>query len=221
MESLNDVAAVTSLLRPGPKDMGMDMEYAERKHGKEYEMPQFLKDLMKETYGVLTYQEQAMAISKVLSGFTGPEANKLRKACGKKIPELMAQMKDKFIKGAQPRIDAKEITAEEVEQMWNLVESFSGYAFNKCVTLDTVVETPIGMKFIGEVIVGDKVKTPSGEFVEVEDVIESGSKEVWEFTTEMGKSIRCTLDHKFLCDDGKVRTIGVIVSKKLLVMCDE
>jgi len=58
MESLNDVAAVTSLIRPGPKDLGMDMEYARRKHGGTYEMPEFLRELWKETYGILTYQEQ-------------------------------------------------------------------------------------------------------------------------------------------------------------------
>jgi len=58
MESLNDVAAVTSLIRPGPKDLGMDMEYARRKHSGTYEMPEFLRELWKETYGILTYQEQ-------------------------------------------------------------------------------------------------------------------------------------------------------------------
>jgi len=131
MNSLNDVAAVTSLIRPGPRDMGMDIEYAERKHGKKYDMPEFLKTLLADTYGVLTYQEQAMKISQVLSGFTGPESNKLRKAIGKKLTDLMAEMKAKFIKGAKPRIDAGEITEMEVEQVWNLIESFAGYGFNR------------------------------------------------------------------------------------------
>lgn len=162
-----------------------------------------------------------MSVSRVLCGFTGPEANKLRKAIGKKLPGLMAEMKDKFIRGAQPKVDAKEITAEEVEDVWNMLEKFAGYGFNKCVTLDTVVETPRGMKLIGEVVVGDEVKIPNGEFVKVKDVIESGNKEVWEFVTETGKSIRCTLDHKFLCGDGKIRTMSEIVEKNLSVICED
>ena len=72
-----------------------------------------------------------MSVSRVLSGFTGPEANKLRKAIGKKLKDVMAEMKDKFIKGAQPKVDAGEIKASEVEEVWNQVESFAGYGFNK------------------------------------------------------------------------------------------
>jgi DNA polymerase-3 subunit alpha len=144
MESLNDVSAITSLLRPGPKDMGMDMEYAERKKGKSYDMPGFMREALKDTYGVVTYQEQAMNLSKLLAGFTGPEANKLRKAIGKKIPELMEEMKGKFIKGSKKRIDAGEITESEVLEVWDLLESFAGYGFNKshavCYSAITTVE---------------------------------------------------------------------------------
>lgn len=131
MKSLDDVAAVTSLIRPGPKDMDMHMMYARRKNGEPYDMPEFLRKILLDTYGVMTYQEQAMKISQELCGFTGPEANKLRKACGKKLKELMAEQREKFISRAQPRVDAGDISAEEVEQIWNNIESFAGYAFNK------------------------------------------------------------------------------------------
>jgi len=131
MESLDDVSAVTSLIRPGPRDNEMDMIYARRKHGEPYDMPKFMKDALAETYGVMTYQEQCMRMSQVLAGFTGPESNKLRKAIGKKIDVLMAEMKVKFIKGAQKRVDAGDITAEEVVKVWELMETFAGYGFNK------------------------------------------------------------------------------------------
>lgn len=131
MESLNDVSAITSLIRPGPRDMGMDMEYAERKHGKPYEVIPCIRHVMAETYGVMTYQEQAMKISQVLCGFDGPMANKLRKAIGKKIKALMDEMRGKFMKGAHPKIASGEVTREEVESVFNLIETFAGYGFNK------------------------------------------------------------------------------------------
>jgi len=136
MESLEDVAAVTSLIRPGPMDAVIDGEkvplvYAHRKHGQPYVSHPLLKDVLGPTYGLLVYQEQVMAISRVLAGFTAPEANKLRKAMGKKIKELMAEMKVKFLKGAQAKIDAGEITAEEIEDIFSQMETFASYGFNK------------------------------------------------------------------------------------------
>lgn len=130
MESIGDVSAVTSLIRPGPRDMGMDMEYARRKHGEPYDMPDILKEMLKDTYGVLTYQEQCMRISRELCGFTGPEANKLRKAIGKKKKDVMAAMKDKFLKGARSKVEAGVITADKVDEVWSLIERFAGYGFN-------------------------------------------------------------------------------------------
>ena len=131
MESLDDAAAITSLIRPGPKDFGMDMMYARRKQGEPYSMPEILKNMLSKTYGVMVYQEDCMRISRELCGFTGPESNKLRKAIGKKLKDVMAEMKAKFLKGAQSKIDAGEITLEEVEDTWKLIESFAGYGFNR------------------------------------------------------------------------------------------
>lgn len=131
LESLADVAALTSLIRPGPRDMGMDMTYARRKHGEPYESIPMLKDIMAETHGVMTYQEQMMQISRVMCGFDGPMSNKLRKACGKKIKELMDSIREKFIEGAQPNVKAGLVTQEQVEEMWDLIASFAKYSFNK------------------------------------------------------------------------------------------
>ena len=207
MESLEDVSAVTSLLRPGPKDMGMDKEYAERKHGKPYEMPAFLRELWKDTYGVLTYQEQAMKVSQALCGFTGPESNKLRKAIGKKLKDLMAEMKEKFIKGAQKRVDAGDITADEVLVVWNQVESFAGYGFNKSVDVDSVVWCNGVQKKVGDVVVGDRVLCFDGKgLVETEVVAnhDHGVLPAFEVEFDGGKKVVCSILHKFETPSGKV-----------------
>jgi DNA-directed DNA polymerase III PolC len=131
MESLADVSAITSLLRPGPKDMGMHMEYAERKQGAHYDVIPCLRSVFKDTYGILVYQEQMMQISRILCGFDGPMSNKLRKACGKKIKDLMVSIRESFIQGAQTKIDNGEVTMEQVVDLWNLIVSFAKYGFNK------------------------------------------------------------------------------------------
>lgn len=136
INGLDDIAVVTSLIRPGP--MGAEInglktpfEYARRKHGGEYDAPPFMKAALANTYGLMPFQEDIMRVSKVLAGFSGSEANKLRKACSKKKKDLMDEMKKKFIKGAQKRVDAGEITEEEVENVFSQIETFAGYGFNK------------------------------------------------------------------------------------------
>jgi DNA polymerase-3 subunit alpha len=136
MESLMDVAVVTSLIRPGPMDAMIDgvrmpMEYARRKHGGEYKSPEFIKTALFNTHSLLVFQEDTMNLARVLAGYSPLEANRLRKSVGKKIRELMISMRDSFINGAKPRIDSGEITLVEVEDMWNQIEKFSGYGFAK------------------------------------------------------------------------------------------
>jgi DNA polymerase-3 subunit alpha len=217
MDSIFDLSAVTSLIRPGPKDMGMHMTYARRKHGEPYDMPEFLREQLSETYGVLTYQEDAMRVSQILSYFTPAESNMLRKAIGKKIPELMAEMKAKFIAGAKPRVDRGEITEEEVVKIFDLIESFAGYGFNKCLAFDSVVETDHGMKLLGDVEVGEN----GDAFIDVMDVIETGRKEVYEVVFESGKVLKCTMEHKMLCDDGEKHTLEEVLRRGFLVVCED
>lgn len=136
MESLMDVAVVTSLIRPGPMDAMIDgvrmpMEYARRKHGGEYKSPEFIKTALSNTHSLLVFQEDTMNLARVLAGYSPLEANRLRKSVGKKIRELMISMRDSFINGAKPRIDSGEITLVEVEDMWSQIEKFSGYGFAK------------------------------------------------------------------------------------------
>lgn len=122
----NDIMAMAALYRPGP--MANIPVYIARKYGKEevtYLHPKLAKALAS-TYGILVYQEQVMQASKDLAGFTGGEADTLRKAMGKKIPALMKQMKSKFIDGAKAHSN---IDTNLAEQIWQQFEDFSAYGF--------------------------------------------------------------------------------------------
>ncbi len=124
-----DLIAVLALYRPGPMGSGMVNDYIERKHGRveiKYPHPS-LKEILRPTYGVILYQEQVMQIASVLSGFTLGEADILRRAMGKKIPEVMKQQRTKFVEGAK-----KNGVSEEVaNKIFDLIDYFAGYGFNK------------------------------------------------------------------------------------------
>ena len=122
-----DLIALVALYRPGP--MGYIPGYAARKHGKEpvsFADPR-LEEITGSTYAICIYQEQYMEIAKRLAGFTPAEAETLRKAIGKKIHELMASLKDKFLTGC-----VENGVAEAVgQQLWKDMESSQDYSFNK------------------------------------------------------------------------------------------
>jgi DNA polymerase-3 subunit alpha len=126
--NIYDIMAMVSLYRPGP--MQNIPTYIARKHGKEevqYLHPKMANSLG-ETFGIPIYQEQVMQGSKDLAGFTGGQADTLRKAMGKKIQALMAEMKSKFIEGCKTHSD---IEAPLAEQIWKQYEDFASYGFNK------------------------------------------------------------------------------------------
>lgn len=123
-----DIVAMVSLYRPGP--MQFIPSYIARKHGREkieYDHPK-LESSFKETYGIPVYQEQVMQASKDLAGFTGGEADTLRKAMGKKIAKLMAEVKVKFIAGCAEASNIDRATATRIFQKF---EDFAAYGFNK------------------------------------------------------------------------------------------
>ena len=124
-----DLAAFNALYRPGALSVGMVEEYIQRKLGKKkvrYLLPE-IKDILEETYGVITYQEQVMLIAVAVAGFTMAEADVLRKAMGKKKAEVMAQQEQKFIDGAV----ARRVPRDKAQELWNQIEPFAGYGFNK------------------------------------------------------------------------------------------
>jgi DNA polymerase-3 subunit alpha len=124
-----DLVAILALYRPGPLDSGMAEEYIKRKHGKEkikYLHP-LLESILKDTHGVIVYQEQVMQIAQVLAGYTMGDADILRRAMGKKDPEEMAAQRERFVEGAKKQ----KIDAERATEIFDQMETFARYGFNK------------------------------------------------------------------------------------------
>src|SRR5919197_2342554 len=124
-----DLVAILALYRPGPLDSGMAEEYIKRKHGKEkikYLHP-LLEPILKDTYGVIVYQEQVMQIAQVLGGYTMGDADILRRAMGKKDPEEMAAQRERFVEGAKK----KKIDPQKATEIFDQMETFARYGFNK------------------------------------------------------------------------------------------
>ncbi|MBI5254822.1 DNA polymerase III subunit alpha [Candidatus Falkowbacteria bacterium] len=122
-----DLIAMVALYRPGPMDLIPD--FINRKHGKqkvEYLHP-LLKNSLEKTYGVAVYQEQLLQLSRDLAGFSLGEADILRKAIGKKIAALLAEQKEKFIKGCV----ANSVSKSQAEDIFKFIEPFAGYGFNR------------------------------------------------------------------------------------------
>ena len=128
-ECFDDVVALVALYRPGPMESGMIDDYVDRKHGKktvEYLLPE-LEPILKETYGVIVYQEQVMKVAGDLASYSMAEADDLRKAMGKKIPAMMAMHRERFMNGA----GENGIPPEGAGKIFDLMEKFGGYGFNK------------------------------------------------------------------------------------------
>ncbi|NVM20978.1 MAG: DNA polymerase III subunit alpha [Desulfobacterales bacterium] len=124
-----DIVALVALYRPGPLDSGMHDQFVERKNGRvpvTYILPE-LEPILKDTYGVILYQEQVMKIAGVLADYSMADADNLRKAMGKKIGEIMAQERERFLRRAKD----KGVDPEKAEKIFDLIEKFGRYGFNK------------------------------------------------------------------------------------------
>lgn len=128
-EQFTDLIALVALYRPGPLDSGMVDDFVETKHGRataNYPLPQ-IKPVLEETYGVIVYQEQVMKIANILANYSLGDADILRRAMGKKIPEVMEEEKVKFMAGAREN----KIPEDKAEFIFDLMAKFAGYGFNK------------------------------------------------------------------------------------------
>jgi len=125
-----DVVAALALYRPGPLDSGMVDQFIKRKHGEEpirYLHPA-LEEILRDTYGVIVYQEQVMQIAQALAGYSLGDADNLRRAMGKKKAEVMAHERERFLVGVRERGTAAPETAEAI---FDQMETFAAYGFNK------------------------------------------------------------------------------------------
>ena len=128
-EQFSDLIALVALYRPGPLDSGMVDQFVETKHGHrpaEYPLPQ-IQPVLEETYGVIVYQEQVMKIANIMASYSLGDADILRRAMGKKIPEVMEEEREKFMKGSL----ANKIPEKKAKYVFDLMAKFAGYGFNK------------------------------------------------------------------------------------------
>jgi len=164
-DCFEDIIALLALYRPGPLESGMVDDYVKRKHGtmeEKYDLPE-LKNILKETHGVILYQEQVMNIASVLAGFSLGDADILRRAMGKKKAEEMAAQRQKFMDGCKE----KKRPEKKADKIFSLMEKFSGYGFNKShsaayaqVSYQTAyLKTHYPLEFFGALITSDMDNT--------------------------------------------------------------
>lgn len=205
--SMEEISALISLYRPGP--MQYIPDYIYRKFGIkeiEYDDP-CLEPILKETYGVMVYQEQVMEIARVFSGYTLAQADLLRRGIGKKIKSEIDAQKDNFINGAVNLGKEKYIA----EKIFSDIEKFADYSFNKCLDADSLItDFDTGLQHRIEDIFKNSMKfrtlsLNSDKKLEPKYISRSysnGVKDVYELTTKSGNKIRSTFNHKYLKYDG-------------------
>ena len=220
-ENIDHLAALLAIIRPGCLeskigDKSVTRCFVDRKN-KEEDVEYYhesLIEILEPTLGILVYQEQAMSIVKKLAGFDLSQADILRRAIGKKKVEEMTKVKGQFLEGCKK---VGLVNDEESSSIFAAIKASQRYSFNKCLGLDVVVETPKGTKTLEEIQVGDFVDSPNG-YVEVLNKYDNGTKELYEVTLEGDQTIKCTLDHKFLCGDGQVYPLGQIFKNYLEIV---
>ncbi len=127
--TFEDVAALVALYRPGPMAANMHNDYADRKNARQEVtyIHEDAQEILEDTYGLMIYQESVMRMAQKFAGYSLAEADNLRKACGKKIREMMAQERDAFVDGVENTGYTRDLGTE----MFDIIEQFADYAFNK------------------------------------------------------------------------------------------
>jgi len=237
-DRFEDLIVANALNRPGPmkaevNGVKIPNLYCNYKHGKQkvtYLHPK-MGEVLGQTYGIMVFQENIMKVAQVLAGFTGGQADTLRKAVGKKKPELLKQQRDLFVDGCVKNDISKEIAIKIFEQ----IDFFAGYGFNRCLAGDTTVKNKLDDKvYTLEELADDSYGADKdnsivldsyldGEIVEDElvEVFETGEKEVYEIELDNKMIIKCTLDHKFICSDGKKHTVQEIMDNELEILYED
>ena len=219
VDRFEDLVAYTALYRPGPLGMLMHERYTKRKTGEEsYELHPIVQPILGDTYGVMVYQEQIMRILNKVGEIPLRDCEIVRKAISKKKVDAFQKYKNMFVSNGQRNLQT---TEEDIVSLWNQVQAFSEYGFNKTVTEDTIIGCVDGQKEIKDVRAGDRVycvnEKGQKEQTEVIAVHDHGVIDVVEVTFDDGYSVKCTLDHKFLTEEGQV-PLWRIIEKNLDVL---
>jgi len=142
-ENIEDLAALISIIRPAVLETGLADQYIENKRRGTWDcIHEDLEPIFRNTFGVMLYQEQMLEVVRKFGNFDMKEADSLRKAVGKKIPELMATFKERFIEGC----NAQHNNPVLADELWGWIEKGAEYSFNKCVSGSTIVNRGFGNK---------------------------------------------------------------------------
>jgi len=215
-----DLVALGALYRPG----AMDQIPAYARGKRNPETISFIDDRLRPiteaTKGVILYQEQAMQIAKQLGGFSGPKADDLRKAIGKKNREAMARLKPEFVEGCR----ASGTSPDVIEALWATNERSADYSFNKCASGDTRVILPDGRRIrLSEAYRLQPTHLMSmwadGEVRPhtVAGIVRTGRKEVVRVRCASGRQIKATLDHRLLTTAGYMEIGDMAVGETELI----
>ena len=239
--SVVDIAALTSIYRPGPLAAKVDHSYVEAKEDPDsviYEHP-LMKECLGETFGLQIFQEQMMKLANVIGKLSLDECDKLRKVILKrsmtgkdKAVQDVDILEEKFVKGAQEN----GFTETAARKLFDKMRSMSGYCFNKSLNenqqLDVFndrTEMPssysevFDTKKISDIKPGDKIKSRDEKtgiyiLVNVKAVHDHGEQDVFRFTTDNGKTVECTMDHKFRTITGEMLPVWKIIADKLEIV---
>jgi len=232
VDRFEDIVAGLALYRPGPMDS--ISKYCAIKKGEQepdYFHPTiepYVKPYLEGTYSVLCYQEQVMQICNALAGFSISDGYVVIKAIGKKKIYLMDKFKKQFVNGCIE----KKVPADVADQYWEkFIKPFSSYGFNLCLDGSMCVRDKkdnkiYEIKNLEEEYRSGKKKNilldsyVGGKIIEDElvDVFETGEKDVYEIKLDNGIVLKCTLDHKFMCEDGKEHLVSEIIKRDLNIL---
>jgi uracil-DNA glycosylase family 4 len=216
-----------ALARPGPMDSGMTADYVKRKHGTKWKKKHKLyEEVLKNTYGLVTYQEDIMNVIHKVAGLPYATADRIRKVIGKKrdVKEF-EPFKQSFIKGC---LQQETLDQDEAEEFWEGLLKHAHYSFNHCLTGDTVVwrsgkgryctDPKITLREIyqswnSDTDVGHKYRWAGLNILQLDidgrirpgkmsNIFYQGIQNVYKITTKLGRQIKATINHKFLTDKG-------------------
>ncbi|MBI5222033.1 MAG: DNA polymerase III subunit alpha [Candidatus Magasanikbacteria bacterium] len=230
--TIDDIMAMVALYRPGP--MESIPEYIRRKHNPksvEYLDPRMAKYLGV-SFGLLVYQDDVLLTAIELAGYDWMEVDKFRKAIGKKIPEEMEKQKIKFFQGCR---DHGQLPEEKIHRLWETIEPFAAYGFNKCLVGDTEIVdyNSGGVRTIqdifkdGHKLYGHKLLVLSLsndarlKARKISKIYRNGKKNVWKITTRSGRKITATSNHPFLkfggwCNLCKLKVGDMIATPRVI-----
>jgi len=220
--SLDEITFLSAAYRPGPLSVQIDKKYIEAKNNPEsitYIHP-LVKEVLEKNYGFIVYQEDlAWLAHKLGKNISLEEGNLLRKVLTKKGTGKGHEVKEtiyaKYIAGCFE----KGISEKDAGDLWEKMEYFSQYGFNRCLSQNTMVEIKNGKKTIDKVVVGEKVNSING-FIKVKNVYKNGRKKLYKIKTISGKTLTCTLDHKLQTKVG-MKPLKYIIENKLKIITKE